>query len=252
MQEPEIRYGCCGNLGPEAIGDNHHTNAEQEPSFHERKVVSFVLACKGYRNSINKYLRRAFGTELCVMFLYVKNMVCERCIMAVRQALQQLGLGYHHVQLGEIELAKAPSREQLSALSNALSAIGFELLDDKKARTVEKIKTTIVSLIHRNEDGSNLKLSAFLEDKIGLDYTYLSTLFSAVEGITIEKYSILQRIEKVKELLVYDELSLSEIADQLGYSSVQHLSIQFKKMTGLTASQFRNLKEKRRTPLDKI
>lgn len=186
------------------------------------------------------------------MFLYVKNMVCERCIMAVRQVLQQLGIAYHYVQLGEIELTETPGREKLTALSKALLQIGFELLDDKKARTVEKIKTTIVSLIHRTNDGFNLKLSALLEEKIGLEYAYLSTLFSAVEGITIEKYAILQRIEKVKELLVYDELSLSEIADQLGYSSVQHLSLQFKKMTGLTASQFRNLKEKRRIPLDKI
>lgn len=186
------------------------------------------------------------------MFLYVKNMVCDRCIMAVRQELQQLGLAYHQVQLGEIELVKEPGRQQLTALSNALSKIGFELLDDKKARTVEKIKTTIVSLVHRNNNDHNLKLSALLEEKLGLDYAYLSTLFSSVEGITIEKYTILQRIEKVKELLVYDELSLGQIADQLGYSSVQHLSLQFKKITGLTASQFRNLKEKRRIPLDKI
>jgi AraC family transcriptional regulator len=187
------------------------------------------------------------------MVVYVKNMVCERCIMAVRQELQQLGLAYHHVQLGEIELLQEPSQQQLTALSNALLQIGFELLDDRKARTVEKIKTTIVSLIHRNDDdGFHLKLSALLEEKLGLDYAYLSTLFSSVEGITIEKYAILQRIEKVKELLVYDELSLGEIADQLGYSSVQHLSLQFKKITGLTASEFRNLKEKRRIPLDKI
>lgn len=186
------------------------------------------------------------------MFLYVKNMVCERCIMAVRHELQQLGLAYRYVQLGEIELAGTPGQDRLNVLSNALSAIGFELLDDKKSRTVEKIKTTIVSLIHRNNGEFNLKLSALLEEKLGLDYAYLSTLFSSVEGITIEKYAILQRIERVKELLVYDELSLGEIADQLGYSSVQHLSLQFKKITGLTASQFRNLKEKNRIPLDKI
>lgn len=179
-------------------------------------------------------------------------MVCDRCIMAVRQELQQLGIAYHHVQLGEIELAETPGKEQLTALSSALLKIGFELLDDKKAKTVEKIKTTIVSLIHRHDADLNLKLSAVLEEKLGMEYAYLSTLFSSVEGITIEKYAILQRIEKVKELLVYDELSLSEIADQLGYSSVQHLSLQFKKITGLTASQFRNLKEKRRIPLDKI
>lgn len=186
------------------------------------------------------------------MFLYVKNMVCDRCIMAVRQELENLGLAYQHIQLGEIELASQPSAAQLKAFSAKLSAIGFELLDDKKARIVEKIKTSIVSLIHRSDDDLNLKLSALLEEKLGLDYPYLSSLFSSVEGITIEKYTILQRIEKVKELLVYDELSLAGIADQLGYSSVQHLSQQFKKVTGLTASEFRKLKEKNRRPLDQI
>lgn len=179
-------------------------------------------------------------------------MVCDRCIMAVRQELEKLGLTYKHIQLGEIELSSQVSAAQLEAFSANLSAIGFELLDDKKSRIVEKIKTTIVSLIHRNEDELNLKLSALLEEKLGLDYPYLSSLFSSVEGITIEKYTILQRIEKVKELLVYDELSLAGIADQLGYSSVQHLSQQFKKITGLTASEFRKLKEKNRRPLDKI
>lgn len=201
----------------------------------------------------NKYLRSIrsrISHEL--MFLYVKNMVCDRCIMAVRQELENLGLAYQHIQLGEIELASQPSAAQLKAFSAKLSAIGFELLDDKKARIVEKIKTSIVSLIHRSDDDLNLKLSALLEEKLGLDYPYLSSLFSSVEGITIEKYTILQRIEKVKELLVYDELSLAGIADQLGYSSVQHLSQQFKKVTGLTASEFRKLKEKNRRPLDKI
>lgn len=179
-------------------------------------------------------------------------MVCDRCIMAVRQELDKLGLAYKHVQLGEIELAGQASPAQLNAFSAQLSAIGFELLDDKKSRIVEKIKTTLVSLIHRSGEDLNLKLSALLEEKLDLDYAYLSSLFSSVEGITIEKYTILQRIEKVKELLVYDELSLAGIADQLGYSSVQHLSQQFKKITGLTASEFRKLKEKNRRPLDKI
>lgn len=186
------------------------------------------------------------------MFLYVKNMVCDRCIMAVRQELDTLELPYKHVQLGEVELVGQAGPAQLEAFSAKLAALGFELLDDKKSRIVEKIKTTIVSLIHRNGDELNLKLSAILEDKLGLEYPYLSSLFSSVEGITIEKYTILQRIEKVKELLVYDELSLAGIADQLGYSSVQHLSQQFKKVTGFTASEFRRLKEKNRRPLDKV
>ena len=122
----------------------------------------------------------------------------------------------------------------------------------KKTRTVEKIKNTIVSLVHRNDEELNLKLSALLEEKLQMDYHYLTTLFSSVEGVTIEKYTILQRIERVKELLMYDELSLSEIADQMGYSSVQHLSQQFKKVTGMTPSQFRDLKENKRKPLDKV
>ena len=127
------------------------------------------------------------------------------------------------------------------------------MLDDKRSKTVEKIKTTIVSLIHgKGADELNLKLSAILEEKLGMDYHYLSTLFSSVEGITIEKYSILQRIEKVKELLMYDEKNLSDIAFQLGYSSVQHLSQQFKKVTGLTPTHFKQVKDNRRKPLDRI
>ncbi len=179
-------------------------------------------------------------------------MVCDRCIMAVRKELDNQELSYKNVQLGEVELSSEPSKQQLEKLAENLNAIGFELLDDKKSQVVEKIKNTIVSLVHRNEEDLNLKLSALLEEKLQMDYHYLTTLFSSVEGLTIEKYTILQRIERVKELLMYDELNLNEIADQLGYSSVQHLSQQFKKITGLTPSQFRGLKENSRKPLDKI
>ena len=133
-----------------------------------------------------------------------------------------------------------------------LAIIGFELLDDKKSRIVEKIKNTIVSLIQRKENDLNMKLSALLEEKLKMEYHYLTTLFTSVEGVTIEKYTILLRTERVKEFLMYGELSLSEIADEIGYSSVQHLSLQFKKVTGITPSQFRNLKENRRKPLDKV
>lgn len=187
------------------------------------------------------------------MTLFIKNMVCDRCVMAVRQQLDQAGLTYKNVQLGQVELASDPGQGQLDELRQRLKNIGFELLDDKKSQIVEKIKNAIVTLIHGNkEDEFNLKLSAHLQDKLQLDYHYLSSLFSAVEGITIEKYAILQRIEKVKELLMYDEKTLSEIAYELGYSSVQHLSQQFKKTTGLTPSHFKSLKENRRKPLDKI
>lgn len=187
------------------------------------------------------------------MLLHIKNMVCDRCVMVVRQQLDETGLTYKNVQLGQVELQNEVSAEQLENLRGKLKDNGFELLDDKKSQIVEKIKTTIVSLIHgHNEDEFNLKLSAHLQDKLQLDYHYLSTLFSSVEGITIEKYAILQRIEKVKELLMYDEKNLSEIAFDLGYSSVQHLSQQFKKVTGLTPSHFKELKENKRKPLDKL
>lgn len=187
------------------------------------------------------------------MTLFIKNMVCERCVMAVRQQLDAVGLDYKNVQLGQVETSSNPAPEQMNQLRSRLKELGFELLDDKKSQIVEKIKNTIVSLIHgNNEEEFNLKLSAHLQDKLQLDYHYLSSLFSAVEGITIEKYAILQRIEKVKELLMYDEKTLSEIAFELGYSSVQHLSQQFKKVTGLTPSHFKSLKDNRRKPLDKI
>jgi AraC family transcriptional regulator len=180
-------------------------------------------------------------------------MVCDRCILSVRKLLDELGLTYKNVQLGEVELTAEPPDEQLKALREKLSSIGFELLDDKRATVVEKIKTIIIDLIHRHEDVElNKKLSVLLQEKIHMDYHYLTTLFSSIEGVTIEKYVILQRIERAKELLIYDQLNLSEIADKLGYSSVQHLSQQFKNITGFTPSDFKKLKEYRRKPLDKL
>ena len=180
-------------------------------------------------------------------------MVCDRCIMTVRQLLDKEGLAFKNIQLGQVELAEPPQADQLENLKNSLRESGFEMLDDKKSRTVERIKNVIVSMVQGyDEDEFNKKLSATLEEKLNMDYHYLTTLFSSVEGVTIEKYVILQRIEKVKELLMYDELNLSEIAYKLGYSSVQHLSQQFKKVTGLTPSRFKQLKENQRKPLDKV
>lgn len=185
--------------------------------------------------------------------LHIKNMVCDRCIMVVKKLLTDAGIHVNTIQLGQIEIMEEPTAQQTETIKNLLLENGFELLDDKKAKLVEKIKTTIVSLIHGKEaEDLNLKLSAILEEKLQTDYHYLSTLFSSVEGVTIERYTILQRIEKVKELLMYDEKSLSEIAYEMGYSSVQHLSQQFKKVTGLTPSHFKQLKENKRKPLDKI
>ena len=179
-------------------------------------------------------------------------MVCDRCILVIKQQLENVGIAYNSINLGEVELDASPSPEQLDQLNKNLTAIGFELLDDKKDKLVEKIKNIIISIIHRSEDSRNKKMSAILEEKLELDYHHLSNLFSSMEGITIEKYTIRQRIEKVKELLTYNELSLSEIAEQMDYSSVQHLSNQFKKETGLTPTKFRELKENIRKPIDKV
>lgn len=187
------------------------------------------------------------------MNLYIKNMVCDRCIHVVRQELDKLNIAYKNVQLGEVELTDTPFQEQLHALYRQLHDLGFEILDNKKSNIVERIKKTIIQLIHGNDEIElNKKLSVLIEEELQMDYHHLTNLFSSIEGITIEKYVILQRIEKAKELLMYDELSVNEIADKLGYSSVQHLSQQFKKITGLTPSHFKQLKENKRKPLDKV
>jgi AraC-like DNA-binding protein len=193
-----------------------------------------------------------FG-ESSAMHLYIKNMVCERCIMAVRQELDNLSIDYKNIQLGDAELTKPLEETEKTVLSERLSLLGFEVLDDRKSAIITQIKSIIIKLIHGNElEESNKKLSVILSEKLGMDYHYISSLFSSIEGITIEKYVILQRIERAKELLIYDEMSLNEIADSLGYSSVQHLSLQFKKITGLTPTYFKQLKEKNRKPLDKV
>lgn len=193
-----------------------------------------------------------FIITLHAMELYIKNMVCNRCIMVVKQVFEQEGLYPVNVKLGEVELEKAPDSKQLEAIKTTLTSMGFEVLDDQKRKIIEKIRTTVIQLIHAGELDDNHKFSVLLSDALHKDYSFLSKLFSEVEGITIEKYVILQRIERVKELLAYGELSLSEIAFQLGYSSVAHLSAQFKKVTGFTPSAFRKLKDHHRKPLDKV
>jgi len=180
-------------------------------------------------------------------------MVCNRCILAVKQQLTRLYIDYNKVELGEIALNHPLSDEQFLRLKEELSQLGFEVLDDRKASLVTQVKSCIIQYIHGDDDGiMNKKLSVMLSEKLGTDYNYLSSLFSSIEGLTIEKYVILQRIERAKELLEYNELSLNEIADQLSYSSVQHLSQQFKKVTGLTPSQYKQTKEAGRKPLDQV
>lgn len=179
-------------------------------------------------------------------------MVCSRCIMVVKIELEKLGLNTSSVELGEVVLNNEPTREQTKLLKAALTSLGFELIDDKKVRIVEKIKNIIIELVHYQHNQSKANLSNILSTRLHLDYNYLSTLFSEIEGTTIEKYSIAQKTEKVKELLIYDELSLSEISFLLNYSSVAYLSNQFKKVTGLTPSQFKQIREEKRKPLDEV
>lgn len=186
------------------------------------------------------------------MKLYVKNMVCNRCKMVVKAELESMGLHPVTVELGEVEILEDPDKKQLQQINAVLKTLGFELIDDKKSKIIEKIKNAIITLIHHTNDELKTNLSTFISAELHHDYTYLSNLFSAIEGTTIEKYYIQQRIEKVKELLVYDELSLSEIAYRLGYSSVAYLSNQFKKVTGFTPSYFKSLKEHKRQAIDKL
>jgi AraC-like DNA-binding protein len=182
--------------------------------------------------------------------LYIKNMVCLRCKMAVKSELDKLGLHFIVVDLGEAEIMEEITPQQILMLDSGLKKTGLELMDDKKSILVEKIKTTIIELVHFNNDIQiKVNLSDYLSEKLNHDYTYLANLFSEVKGTTIENFYLSNKIEKVKELLVYDELNLTEIAFKMHYSSVAHLSNQFKKMTGLTPSHFKHLKKKRRSVL---
>lgn len=179
-------------------------------------------------------------------------MVSIRCKMVLKSELEKLGLHYATVELGEAEIMENISAEQLNLLDVGLRKTGLELMDDKRSILVERIKAVIVELVHYTDDQIKINLSDYLSEKLNHDYTYLANLFSEVKGTTIEKFYLAHKIEKVKELLVYDELNLTEIAWKLHYSSVAHLSNQFKKITGLTPSHFKNLKHKRRLALGNV
>jgi AraC family transcriptional regulator len=186
--------------------------------------------------------------------LHIKNMVCNRCLRVVGEELKKIDLKISQIRMGEVELLEEPSPSQLLLIRDTLLENGFELLDDKKSKLIERIKSLIINEIQlRNaQKAHNINFSTFLAESLAMDYTYLSNLFSATEGITIEKFVILQKIEKVKELLVYDELTISQIADELGYSSGQALSNQFKKITGLTPSYFKTQGQQYRKPIDRL
>lgn len=185
--------------------------------------------------------------------LHIRNMVCHRCIKVVHEVLASQGISPATVKLGEVGLTEPLDPARLLPLSEALEREGFALIDDKRSRLISAIKVQLVELIHYGDlEGLQQNISTYLSNRLRKDYHYLSGLFSESENLTIEQFVILQKIEKVKELLVYDELSLSEIAFKMRYSSVAHLSAQFKKITGFTPTQFKKLKDHRRRSLDQV
>lgn len=184
--------------------------------------------------------------------LSIKNMVCPRCIMAVEQVLARLGLTPLHVELGKAVVRETPDEAMLARLRTELEALGFELLDDRRMQLIEQVRNAVIELVHYRDSELRTNLSDYLTARLHHDYSALSKLFSEVTGTTIEKYFIAQKIERVKELLVYDELSLGEIAARLNYSSTAHLSAQFKSVTGMTPTRFKQEKRNLRRTLDSV
>jgi len=179
-------------------------------------------------------------------------MVSNRCKMTVKEELTKLGLHFVIVELGEVEIMENITAEQREELKAALLASGLELMDDKRAVLVEKIKNAIIEMVHHSDENIKINFSDYLSEKLDHNYTYLANLFSEVRGITIEQFMIAHKVEKIKELIIYDELNITEIAWKMNYSSVAHLSNQFKKVTGLSPSHFKQLKDKRRSPIEEI
>jgi AraC-like DNA-binding protein len=179
-------------------------------------------------------------------------MVSTRCKLAVKEELRKLGLHFIVVDLGEVEVMEDITPEQREALKAGLLISGLELMDDKKAVLIEKIKNAVIEVVHHSDDAMKVNFSYFLSERLNHDYTYLANLFSEVQGITIGQFMILHKVERIKELIIYDELNITEIASQMNYSSVAHLCHQFKKSTGLTPSHFKQLKVKRRNPIEEI
>ena len=183
--------------------------------------------------------------------LYIKNMVCGRCRMAVEQIFRRNDLAFDHIELGKVYLHEMPTADQLTHLRHDLEQVGFELIDDQRSVLVEQIRTAVLDYVGDRALMEKWKLSAYLSDRLAKSYTLLSSAFSAARGMTIERFFILQKVERAKELLIYDELTMSEIAFRLNYSSPAHLSGQFKQITGMSPSDFKRLGGKRH-PLDRI
>ncbi|MCF8449804.1 MAG: helix-turn-helix domain-containing protein [Taibaiella sp.] len=187
------------------------------------------------------------------MTLYIKNMVCGRCISAVEGVLAQFGIRPLKIELGEVTVDETTiPADGLTALNTVLQQLGFELMDYRKGRMIEKIKNVVVTLLHYTDNKPRQKHSELIAQQLHFDYSHLSKLFSEVEGITIEQYIINQKTEKIKEYIIYKEMTLSDIADRMGYSSVAHLSSQFKKVTGLSPSHFKRIGTNIRKPLDMV
>lgn len=186
------------------------------------------------------------------MKLYIKYMVSRRCIMIVKAILREMDLHFIMVDLGVVEIMEELTPVQLEALNNALQESGLELMDDKRAILIESIQSVIIEMIHNEKDLTSINYSEYISEKLNHNYTYLSNIFSEVKGTTIQQFIILHKIEHIKELIMYDELNMTEISYKMNYSSVAHMSNQFKKITGLTPSHFKLLKDKRRTPIEDI
>jgi len=182
----------------------------------------------------------------------IKNMVCQRCVLTVKNILNELNIPFNKVDLGEVELINEADPDIIKIFEKELNKFGFELIETRVNKIIEDIKKLILSYLNSTEIGQKRKLSVYITDNLHYDYSYLSDLFSSIENLTIEKYFINQRIEKVKELIVYDQLSLTEIAYRTGFSSVHHLSSQFKKETGFNATHYKNIGSERRKSIDKV
>jgi len=210
-----------------------------------------VFLAKFFGVSVN-VIGQEFKLNYSRMKLFIKYMVSNRCKITVKEVLKNLGLHFIIVDLGEIDIMEDISAEQREQLNIALLKSGLELMDDKKAILIERIKNVVVEMVHHSDENIKVNFSDYLSEKLGHDYTYLANLFSEVQGTTINQFLMLHKVERIKELIIYDELSISEIAWKMNYSSVAHLSNQFKKVTGLAPSHFKQLKNKRRKPIEEI
>lgn len=211
----------------------------------------FQILCNAFHQKSPQFHRLPFK-KIIYLKIYIKYMVSTRCKMAVKEELRKLGLHFILVNLGEVEIMEDISAEQREQIKIALNSSGLELMDDKRAVLMEKIKTIIIEMVHHTDEIINTNFSIFLSEKLNHSYTYLANQFSEIQGTTIEQFIISHKIERIKELIIYGELTITEIAWKMNYSSVAHLSTQFKKATGLTPTHFKQLKDKRRSPLDEI